>query len=146
MQAVFGDDRLDLGPFGDLMDQGVVVLPVQRVTTAPAGVGLAVSAGAEFLGRDQGSKRLEMAGLSTSFSPGRRSRWLSFQADRIRGRRLGRVGGIELEPSLEIAHRGFQLGDPILQGFPGSQEGGLGFRRHGVSERFRDRKVLVHIQ
>ena len=60
--------------------------------------------------------------------------------------RLGGVGGVELEPGLEIADRGFQLGDPILEGFPGGQEGSLGVRGYGVPEGFRDRRLWVHIQ
>jgi hypothetical protein len=59
-----------------------------------------------------------MAGLSSAFPPGRRLRWLSFQADGIGG---GWLGGVELEPGLEIADLGFKLGDPILEGFPGVQ-------------------------
>src|SRR5207302_319882 len=98
----------------------------------------------EFLGRDQGSERLAMAGLPTPFSRGRRGRWLAFQADRVGGGWLGGVGGVELEPGLEIAHRGLQLGDPILQRFPGIPKGGLGVGGYGVPEWFRDRKLLAH--
>ena len=87
-----------------------------------------------------------MAGLSAAVAPGRRSRRLSFQADGVGGRGLGGVGGVELEPGLEIADLGFQLGDPILEGFPGRQEGNLGVRRHGTPEGLRDRRLVVHIQ
>jgi hypothetical protein len=51
-----------------------------------------------------------------------------------------------LEPGLEIADLGFQLGDPILEGFPGIQEGSLGLSGHGAPERLSDRKLVVHIQ
>jgi hypothetical protein len=50
-----------------------------------------------------------------------------------------------LEPGLKIADLGFQLGDPILEGFPGRQEGSLGVCGHSAPERFRDRKLMVHI-
>jgi hypothetical protein len=50
-----------------------------------------------------------------------------------------------LEPGLEIADLGFQLGDPILEGFPGRQEGRLGVRGHGTPERLRDQKLVVHL-
>ena len=51
-----------------------------------------------------------------------------------------------MEPGLEIADLSFQLGNPILEGFPGRQEGSLGVRGHGAPEGLRDRKLMVHIQ
>jgi hypothetical protein len=97
------------------MDQGIRVGAVQGVATASAEVGLAVAASAELLRRDQGAERLGMARLSPAFPPGRRSRWLSLQADGIGGRRLGGVGGVELQPSLEIAESLLQFSDPCVE-------------------------------
>ena len=133
MVSVLVDDRLDPGQFGDLMDQGLGILAAQGVATAAAGTGLTVGGRAEFLGGDQGPKRFAMAGLSPALSRGRRSRRLALQADRVGRRGLGRVGGVELEPGLEIAHDGFQLSDPILHRLPGGQEGGLGVGGYGVT-------------
>ena len=146
MESVLVDDRLDPGQFGDLMDQGLGILAAEGVATAAAGTGLTVGGRAEFLGRDQGPKRLAMAGLPAALPPRWRSRRLALQDDRVGGGRLGGVGGVELEPGLEIAHEGFQLSDPILHRLPGSQECGLGVGGYGVPEGFRDRKLLAHIQ
>jgi hypothetical protein len=68
METVLVDDRLDLGQFGDLMDQGLGIVAAQGVAAAAAGGGLTVGGRAELLGRDQGPKRLAMAGLSTALS------------------------------------------------------------------------------
>src|SRR5262245_49927741 len=103
MQAVLVDEGLDLGELGDLMDQGGGVLPVQRLAATTAGAGLAVARRAELVGRDQGAEGLGMSRLSAAFPPGRRSRRLSLQADGVGGWGLGGVGGVELEPGLEIA-------------------------------------------
>ena len=115
VQAVLVDDRLDPGQFGDLMDQEIGVLPVQCVATA-AGRGLAVAGGAEFLGRTKARNALGWPSCPPRFRRGGRRGRLAFQADRVGGRGLGRVGGIELEPGLEIAVL-FQRGDRILEGF-----------------------------
>jgi site-specific DNA recombinase len=144
VQPIFVHDRFDLRQFGDLMDQRVGVLAGQRMTAAPTGGGLAVLRGAELLGRDQGTERLAMAGLSAALSPGRRAGRLSLQTDRVGRRGLGRVGGVELEAGLEVTHGGFQRSDPILHLLPGSQKSGLGLGRDGVPERFGDWKLLAH--
>ena len=145
MQAIFVDDRLDLGEFGDLVDQGVGVIADERVAAAAAGAGLTLGGGVELLGRDQSAEGLGMTGLSSEFPPGRRLRQLAFDADRVGGGWLGRIGGVELEPGLKIADLGFERGDPILERFPGVPEGGLGIRGHGAPEWFRDRKLVIHI-
>src|SRR5262249_14286162 len=120
------------------------VLTVQGLTAAAAGTGLAIAGRMELLGWDQGAERLGMAGLSAALALRRRSRWLSLQADRVRRRRLGGVGGIELEPGLKIADAGFQGGDLSREGIPSGQEGSLSLRRHGVPERFGDRRLVAH--
>src|SRR5262249_1821793 len=107
---------------------------------------LTVGGRAELLGRDQGAERLAMAGLPAALPPRGRGRRLALQADRVRGGRLGGVGRVESEPGLEIADRGLHRGDPLLEGFPGGQEGGLGVGGHGAPEGLRDRKLLAHMQ
>jgi hypothetical protein len=87
-----------------------------------------------------------MAGLPAALPPRRGSRRLALQVDQIGGGRLGGVGGVESEPSLEITDRGLQCGDPILEGLPGAQEGGLGVGGHGVPEGLRDRNLMTHMQ
>jgi hypothetical protein len=85
-----------------------------------------------------------MAGLSPAFPPGRRSRWLSLQADRVGGRRLGGVGGIELQPGLKIAEPLLQFRDPCVEGVQEGQKGSLGFRWHSIPERFGDGRPRDH--
>jgi hypothetical protein len=127
MQAIFVRERLDPGQIGDLMDEGSGILTVEMMPAAPAGGRLTVAGGTELLGTDQGAERLGMAGLSPAVPTGGRSRRLALQADRVRGRGLGGIGGVELEPSLEV-------GDPPLEGLHDHQDGGLGFRRYSVPE------------
>src|SRR5262249_1405513 len=118
MQAVLVHQRINLGQLGDLMEYGAGVLTVQGLTAAAAGTGLAIAGRRRLLGWDQGAERVGMAGLSAALALRRRSRWLSLQADRVRRRRLGGVGGIELEPGLKIADAGFQGGDLSREGIP----------------------------
>jgi hypothetical protein len=146
MQPVFVHERLDPGQVGDLMDQGRRILAVQRMAAPTTGPGPTIGGRAELLGRDQGAERLAMAGLSATFAPRRRSRRLSFQADRVGRGRLGGIRRVESEPGLEIAHGGFQLGDLIPEHFPGIEEGGLRVLGHDAPERLRDRKLLTHIR
>jgi hypothetical protein len=134
MQAIFIDDRLDLRQIGDLMDDGYGIIAVEMVAAPTARDRLAVAGGAELLGRDQRAERLGMARLSAAVASGRRSRRLALQADRVRGRGLGRIGGVELEPSLQVGDSLLQLGDPSPEGLHDCQNGRLGFRRYGVPE------------
>jgi hypothetical protein len=97
-----------------------------------------------FSGGYQAAERLAMAELPLAPPPGRRGRRLALQADRVGGGRLGGVGGVELEPGLEITDRGLQGGDPFLEGFPGVQEGGPGVGGNGAPEWLRDRKLLAY--
>jgi hypothetical protein len=59
-------------------------------------------------------------------------------------RRLGGIGGVELEPGLEIADASLQFGDPSLERVEHGQDGSLGFRWDGVPERFRDGRLGDH--
>ena len=91
------------------MDQGRRIFAVQVVAAPPAGTGLAIAARPEFLGRDQRAERLGMAGLCAAASSGGRSRRLALQSDGIGGGRLGRVGGVLVEPALKLV-------DPLVEG------------------------------
>jgi hypothetical protein len=144
MQAVFVHDRLDFGEIDDLMDQRCGILALEGVSAIPAGTGLAVAPGAELLGRNQAAERLGMAGLTAAAALRRRCRWLAFDADGIGGGGLGGVGGVELEPGLQIADALLQFPDPLLEGVQEGQEGRLSFRWHGVPERFGDRRLRNH--
>ena len=144
MQPVLVDDRLDPGQFGDLMDQGIRVLPQQRMATPSARIGLAVGGPAEPLGRDQDPGGPAMPGLAAPLAPALGPGRLALQADGVGRRGLGRVGGIELEPGLKVADALLQLGEFLSHLGPGGQEGGLGFWWDGVPEWSRDKRLRAH--
>ena len=80
MPPVFVDDRLDPGQLGDLMDQGIGVLPGQHLATPPAGFGLAVGGRAELLGGTKARNALRWPDCPPRF------------------RRDGGVGGLRFRP------------------------------------------------
>jgi hypothetical protein len=144
MQAVLVDDRLNPGEFGDLMDQGIGVCAVERLPTGTASAGLAVLGRPEPVGSNQGPESLAMAGLSAPPSRARRCGRLALQSYGIGRRRLGGVGGVELEPGLEISDTSLQFGDPSLVCVPDREDGGLSLKRDGAPERFRDGRRKGH--
>jgi hypothetical protein len=85
-----------------------------------------------------------MSRLPTPFSTGGRGGRLALQSDGVGRRRLGGIGGIELETGLEIADALLQFRDPALEGVQDGQEGNLGFRWDGVPKRVRDRRHRNH--
>jgi hypothetical protein len=85
-----------------------------------------------------------MSRLPTPFPTGGWSGRLAFEPDGIGRRGLGGIGGIELEPGLEIADTLLEFGDPSLEGVQDGQDGNLGFRWDGVPERFRDGRLRNH--
>ena len=101
MEPILIDDRLDLGEFGDLMDQGFGVVAGEFMTTTATRVGLAVERLADLLRRHQGTNRFAMTALSTPFLAAGRSWRFPLHPDRVGRGGLGRVGGIELEPVLK---------------------------------------------
>ena len=129
MEPILVDDRLDLGQFGDLMDQGVGVVAGESMTTAATGGRLAVERLADLLGRDQGAPGLAMPGLSAALLPAGRSRGLALHADRIGRGGLGRVGGVELEPGLEVTEPVLKAGEPLLVGLDQREDRRLQLRR-----------------
>lgn len=109
MEPVFvhhGGNRRHLG---DLMSERLGVLTGQGVTAPAAFRRLAVDDLSELLGRDQGSGVVTMAGLSAPLLPRGRSRRSSFDRGRVGRRGLGGVGGVLVDPLL-------QVGDPPLKG------------------------------
>jgi hypothetical protein len=98
-------------------------------------------------GWDQRPGVSSVPGLSPALAPGGRDRRSPLELDggRIGGRGLGRIGGVEVEPRLQLGDRLLQLGDPSLQRAEGLQKRGLSLGRDGVPERFRDRWVRGHI-
>ena len=144
MESVLVDQRLDLGQFGDLVNQGSRVITDQGVAAAAAIRGSAIGDRAYLLRWNQAPQCPAMSRLATPFPTGGRGGRLTFQADGIRRRRLGGIGGIELEPGLQIADALLQFGDPSLEGVQDGQDGNLGFRWDGVPERFRDGRLRNH--
>jgi hypothetical protein len=75
-----------------------------------------------------------MSRLPTPLPTGGWGGRLALEPDGIGRRRLGGIGGIELEPGLDIAESLLEFGDPSLEGVHHGQEGSLGFRWDGVPE------------
>jgi hypothetical protein len=144
VESVLVDQRLDLRQFGDLVNQGSRVITGQGVAAAAAIRGPALGDRSHLLRWDQAAQRPAMSRLPTPFSTRGRGRRLAFQPDGVGRRRLGGIGGIELEPGLEIADPLLQLGDPRLVRLQDNQDGGLGLRRHRIPERFRDGRLSDH--
>jgi hypothetical protein len=146
MEPVLVDQGLNLGQFGDLVDQGTGVITDQGVAAAAAIPGPTLGDRAHFLGRDQAPQSPAMSRLPTPFATGGPGGRFAFQPDGIGGRRLGRIGGIELQPRLQIADALLQFGDPPRVRIQDSQEGNLGFRRDSAPERFRDGRLRNHAE
>ena len=144
MEPVLVDQGLDLGQFGDLVNQGSRVITDQGVAAAAAIRGPAIGDRAHLLRWDQAPQCPAMSRLPTPFPTGGRGGRLAFEPDGIGRRRLGGIGGIELEPGLQIADALLQFGDPSLEGVQDGQDGDLGFRWDGVPERFRDGRLRNH--
>jgi hypothetical protein len=144
MEPVFVDQRLDLGQFGDLMDQGGRVIAAQGMATAAAIGGPAIGRRADLFRRDQTAPSPAMSRLPAPFATGGRGGGLALQPDGIRRRRLGGIGGIELQPGFEIADASLEFKDPSVDGVQDGQEGDPGFRWDGVPERFRDGRPRDH--
>ena len=144
MKPILIDDRLDLGQFGDLMDQRRGVIAEQPSTTASAVGRLAGDGLADFLGWDQNPLGATMPGLTAAFLSGGRRGRLSLGPDEIGGGRLMRVGGVELEPGFEVVDTGFQRRDLLLMDLDQRQDRRLEFGRGVVSEMIRERRRGCH--
>jgi len=115
MESIFVDQRLDLGQFGDLMNQGSRIIADQGMATTATIRGPALGDRTHLLRRDQAALGPGMSRLSTALATGGWSGRLALQADGIGRRRLGGIGGVELEPGLEIADALLQFGDLSLE-------------------------------
>ena len=86
----------------------------------------------------------DMSRLPAGLPPGRWRGRLALQADGIRRRGLGGIGGIELEPGLKVGDPLVPLSDPAPERLEDGHEGRLSVRRDGIPEGFRDRKGGAH--
>ena len=68
-----------------------------------------------------------MPGLTAAFLSAGRSRGLALHSDRVRRWRLRRVGGVELEPVLEIVDACFKFGETLFVEFDKRKDGRLNF-------------------
>jgi hypothetical protein len=144
MESVFVDQRLDLGQFGHLVDQGTGVITDQGVPTVAAISGPAVGDGAQLLRWDQATQYPAMSRLPAPFATGGPGGRLALEPDGIGRRGLGGIGGIELEPGFEITDALLQFSDLSLEGVQHGQDGKLGLRWDGVPERFGDGRLRDH--
>ena len=118
MEAILDDLGSDLGEFGDLMADGLGVVPVERVAASGAGVWLDLDGGGQMLGGDQLAGMTLVAGLATPPLLGGRPGRLPLDVERLGGWRLGGVRGVLVEPGLEG-------GDPLLEGLDQGEDGRL---------------------
>src|SRR5271166_5648064 len=144
VEPILIDDWLDLGQFGDLMDQGGGVIAAEFMTASAASSRLTVGRLANVLGRDQGTVSLTMSGLPTSLLSAGRSRRLALHSDRIGRRGLRRVRGVELETILEIIDTRFKLGKALFVELDERKNRRLDFWRSRVPHRFGDRGRPCH--
>ena len=90
------------------------------------------------------ARGLAMTGLPAPLPPARWRGGLAFQPDRVGRRGLGGIGGVELEPGLEIADALLQLSDLLSERVEDGQDGDLGVRWDSVPERSRDGRLKDH--
>jgi hypothetical protein len=114
MKPILVDDRLDLGEFGDLVDQRFGVVTGEFMTTTATIRRLALDRLTDLLGRDQRAMCLAMPVLAAALFPAARCGRFPLHPDRIGRGGLGRVGGIELEPILEINESVLKESDAFL--------------------------------
>ncbi len=132
MEPILIDDRFDLGQFSDLMNRGFGVVASELLTASAASGRFTVDRLADLLGRYQSAVSLATSWLHAAFPSSRTSWRLTLQPDRIRGRGLGRVGGVELEPVLKIIDARFKLGNALFVDRNERKNRRLEFRRRRV--------------
>jgi hypothetical protein len=114
MEPILIDDRFDLGKFSDLMDQGFGIVTGEFLTASATSGRLAVERLVDLLRWDQGTVSLAMPVLPTAFFATGWGGGLALHPDGVRRGWLGRVGGVELEPVLEIVEPVLKSGDALL--------------------------------
>ena len=125
MQLVFIDDGADRRHFGHLVTERFGISAVEVLTALPAVSWLALDHLAELFGWNQGANTAKVTGLPAPILPRGRSGRSPLDRRGIRGRRLGGVGRVFVEPFL-------QGGNPLLEGTHQFQDSRLGFRRKRV--------------
>ena len=85
-----------------------------------------------------------MSRLPAPFLPAGRSWGLALHSDRIGGRGLRRVGGVELEPVLEIVDARFKFGKALFVELDKRKDRRLDFWRSRLPQRFWDRGRPCH--
>ncbi len=144
MEPMLVDEGLDLGQFGDLMDQRFGIVANEPLAATAAGNRLAVERLADLLGRHQVAVELAMPGLAAAFLPPGRSRGFTLHSNRIGRGRLGRVGGVELEPRFEVTDPCCQFVDPLLHRRGNGDDGRLCVGRHLGPKFIRDGQWVGH--
>ena len=144
MELGFINDWLNLGQFGDLMDQRSGVVTEEFMTTSPTVGRLTGEGFADVLGRDQDAIGLAVFRLTTAFLTARRSGRLSLDTKEIRGGRLVRVGGIELESGSKIIDSVFQVVNSLLRHNEHGGDRRLSLARHLRPQFIRDGKRIRH--
>src|ERR1700678_4236386 len=114
MEPKLVDDRLDPGQFSDLMDQRFRVVAGETMAASAASGWLTIDRLVNLFGRDQRAVGFAMSKLPAPVLTARGSRGLALHSNRIRGRGLRRVGGVELEPVLEIVDASFKFGKTLF--------------------------------
>ncbi len=140
MEPILIDDRLNLGQFGDLMDQRLGVIAGKAMTTAATVGRLAVKRLANFLGRYSTSAKLAMSGLSAAFLSAGRSGGFALHSDGIGRGRLGRVGRVKLEAVFQIIEPALKQSEALFVGFNERKNRRLQFGRGCLPQRFWERR------
>jgi hypothetical protein len=109
---VFGDVRPNRRNLGDLMPLGLRVISHQNNTAAGAVRGTAFDNFINLFGRDQRAIMPRMARLPTPCTTTLGLRWLALGTRRIGRRRLGGIGRVLPELSLEAGILRFQFLNP----------------------------------
>jgi hypothetical protein len=140
VESVFIDVGAHRRDLHYLVSQGVGIVALQRGATASTLRRLDLEGLSELSGWDQRSGVSLVTGLSSALAPGRRDQRSPLELDggRISGRGPGRIGGVEVEPRLQLGDCLLQSGDPFLQRAEDLQKRGLSLGRDGAPERFRD--------
>ena len=144
MEPILVDYRLDPGKFSDLMDQRFGVFAGESMAASAASGWLTMDRFMDLFGRDQGTKSFTMSRLSTPFLPAGRSWGFALHSDRIRGRGLRRVGGVELKPALEIVDARFKFAKALFVELDERENRRLDFWRSRLPQRFWNRGRPCH--